>query len=105
MVALPPLTLEQRRAALDKATAARRERAGVKDALKHGSLSLPEVLASDSEAVRKMPVRVLLEALPGIGSVRAGQLISDLGISERRRVRGLGTAQRARLLALFPPRD
>jgi hypothetical protein len=105
MAALPPLTLEQRRTALDKATAARRERAEVKDALKHGSLSLREVLASDSEAVRKMPVRVLLESLPGIGSVRAGQLISDLGISERRRVRGLGTVQRARLLAQFPPQD
>lgn len=103
MAPLPPLTPEQRRTALDKAAAARRERAEVKEALKHGKLSLREVLASDSEAIRKMPVRALLESLPGIGSVRAGQLISDLGISASRRVRGLGTAQRARLLALFPP--
>jgi hypothetical protein len=53
---LPPLSPEQRRAALDKAVAARAE---VKDALKHGRLSLCEVLASDCEAVRKMTVAVI----------------------------------------------
>lgn len=33
---------------------------------------------------------------------KAGQLLADLGISETRRVQGLGANQRARLLALFP---
>lgn len=46
-------------------------------------------------------VRRLLEAMPGTGKIRAGQLMSDLGVSDRRRARGLGAAQRARLLALF----
>ncbi|WP_405680630.1 MULTISPECIES: hypothetical protein [unclassified Streptomyces] len=41
-------------------------------------------------------VRCLLESLPGIGSARAGQLLADFGISESRRVQGLGPAQRAR---------
>lgn len=102
-MALPPLTPEQRRAALDKATAARRERAAVKDALKHAKLSLREVLASDSEAVRKMQVRALLEALPAIGKARAGKILTELEISETRRLRGLGPQQRERLLRRFAP--
>jgi hypothetical protein len=43
-VALPPLTPEQRAAALEKAAAARRERAEVKNRLKHSGASLVEVL-------------------------------------------------------------
>ncbi|MFJ5899786.1 integration host factor, actinobacterial type [Streptomyces sp. NPDC093064] len=104
-MALPPLSLEQRRAALDKAAAARKERAQVKDALKHGKLSLREVLASDSEAIRKTTVRALLESLPGIGKVRAQKLLTDMEISDSRRVRGLGIQQRERLLERFAPKS
>ncbi|NUK23498.1 integration host factor, actinobacterial type [Streptomyces lunaelactis] len=102
-MALPPLSPEQRLAALDKAAAARRERAAVKDALKHGKSSLREVLGSDSAAIRKMPVRALLESLPDIGKVRAQKILTELEISESRRVRGLGIQQRERLLERFAP--
>ncbi|MFG2628302.1 integration host factor, actinobacterial type [Streptomyces sp. NPDC048473] len=102
-MALPPLSPEQRRAALNKAAAARKERAAVKDALKQGKLPLQEVLASDSEAIRKMPVLSLLAALPGIGKVRARKTLTELEISESRRVRGLGSNQRECLLAHFAP--
>ena len=43
-MALPPLTPEQRAAALEKAAIARRERAAVKNRLKHSGASLIEVL-------------------------------------------------------------
>ncbi|WEO92810.1 integration host factor, actinobacterial type [Streptomyces sp. FXJ1.172] len=102
-MALPPLRPEQRRAALDKAAAARKERAEVKDALKHGRTSLAEVLASDSAAIRKMQVRALLESLPDIGKVRAQKLLTEVGISEARRIQGLGIQQRERLLERFGP--
>ncbi|MEU6010155.1 integration host factor, actinobacterial type [Streptomyces sp. NPDC047453] len=102
-MALPPLSLEQRQAALDKAAAARKERAEVKEALKHGKLSLREVLASDSEAIRKMPVRALLESLPDIGKARAQKILTDLEISDSRRIQGLGFRQRERLLERFAP--
>ncbi|MEU8976877.1 integration host factor, actinobacterial type [Streptomyces monashensis] len=103
-MALPPLSPEQRRAALAKATAARKERAEVKDALKHGRTSLHAVLASDSEAIRKMPVRALLESLPGISKIRAQKLLTQMGISNSRRIQGLGIQQRERLLERFTPR-
>ncbi|MEU2835149.1 integration host factor, actinobacterial type [Streptomyces lavendulae] len=100
-MALPPLSTEQRRAALNKAVAARKERAAIKDALKHGKSSLREVLAEDSETIRRMPVRALLEALPAIGKIRARKVLAELRISEGRRVRGLGPQQRKRLLDRF----
>ncbi|MEU3045957.1 integration host factor, actinobacterial type [Streptomyces sp. NPDC006984] len=67
-------------------------------------VTLKEVLEREDSIVGKTYVRRLLESLPGIGKVRAGQLLADLGISERRRVQGLGARQKERLLELFPPR-
>ncbi|HEU4676579.1 MAG: integration host factor, actinobacterial type [Motilibacteraceae bacterium] len=98
-MALPPLTPEQRAAALEKAAAARRERAAVKNRLKHSGASLVEVLkeGQGNEVIGKMKVSAVLEALPGVGKVRARKIMEDLGISESRRVRGLGTNQMAAL--------
>jgi len=39
----------------------------------------------------------LLESMPGVGKVRAKQIMERLGIAESRRVRGLGTNQRSAL--------
>ncbi|MGW0556745.1 integration host factor, actinobacterial type [Streptomyces sp. NPDC002926] len=102
-MALPALTAEARAEALKKAVAVRKERGELMAALKAGELPLVTLLAREDAVVGKIRVRRLLESLPGIGSVRAGQLLASLGISETRRVQGLGPAQRIRLLALFPP--
>ncbi|MFD5065392.1 integration host factor, actinobacterial type [Streptomyces sp. NPDC058394] len=99
---LPALSAETRAENLRKAVAVRRERSELLDALKHGRLSLREVLDRDDQAVGKIFVKRLLEGLPTIGKIRAGQLLVEIGISDRRRVRGLGARQRARLLELFP---
>jgi hypothetical protein len=98
-VALPPLTPEQRAAALEKAAAARRERAEVKNRLKHSGASLSEVLEEGrtNEVIGKMKVVSVLEALPGVGKVRARKTMEALSISETRRVRGLGANQLAAL--------
>ncbi|MFF4827768.1 integration host factor, actinobacterial type [Streptomyces sp. NPDC001312] len=100
-MALPPLTPAQRAEALQKSAAVRRERSEVLAALKEGRLTLKDLFDRDDLVVGKTSVRRLLEALPGIGKVRAGQLMKDLGVSDRRRVKGLGAVQRARLLDLF----
>ena len=102
-MALPPLTPDQRAAALEKAAAARRERADVKARLKQGELSLRAVVAQgkSSEVIGKMRVSDLLASLPGIGKMRARQIMEEVGISESRRVRGLGLNQQAALLERF----
>jgi ribosomal protein S13 len=44
-----------------------------------------------------MKVSALLESMPGVGKVRAKQIMERLGIAESRRVRGLGANQRSAL--------
>ncbi len=102
-MALPPLTPEQRAAALDKAAAARRSRAALKVRLKSSNCSLEDVLDSGAtdEAIGKMRVVAVLESMPGVGKVRAGRLMDSLHISPSRRVRGLGVKQREALLKAF----
>jgi hypothetical protein len=96
----PTLSPEQRQAALEKAAAARRARAELKEKLKMGSTSLPELfqLAGSDETVGKMKVLSVLESLPGLGKVKARRVLDELGISETRRVQGLGDNQRKKLL-------
>jgi len=101
---LPPaLSDEQRQAALAKAAVARRARAEIKERLKMGSLSLPELLeqARDDEMVAGIKVLAVLESLPGVGKVKARRTMDEIGIADTRRVRGLGDQQRRSLLAAF----
>ena len=101
---LPPsLTPEQRRAALEKAAAARRQRAEIKEKLKVGSMSLGELFEQGDrdEVIGKLKVVSMLESLKGVGKVRARRLMQELEISESRRLRGLGRNQRQALLKLF----
>jgi len=107
IVALPPLTPEQRQAALEKAAASRRERAEVKNRLKNSGASINDVLAEGqkNEVIGKMRVIDLLQSMPGLGKVRARQTMERLGIAESRRVRGLGTKQVAALEREFASGD
>lgn len=100
----PSLTPEQRAENLAKAARVRRERAELKDKLKMGLISLPELLdkASTDEVVAKMKLLAVLESLPGVGKVKARRMMDEVGIAEGRRVRGLGTQQRVALLEAFP---
>lgn len=102
---LPTLTEEQRREALAKAAEARRKRAELKERLKSGQTNLRDVLnRRDDEVVGKMKVSSVLEALPGVGKVRARKLMERFDISASRRVRGLGTKQKEALLGEFSKR-
>jgi hypothetical protein len=96
----PQLSPEQRAAALEKAAAARRARAEIKEKLKMGSTTLPELFdqAKDDETVGKMKVLAVLESLPGLGKVKARRMMEEVGISETRRLQGLGQNQRTTLL-------
>ncbi len=104
-MALPPLTPEQRTAALEKAAHARKARAELKERLKRAGTSLAEVLqqGQHDDVVGKMKVSAVLEALPGVGKVRAARLMTDCEVSPNRRVRGLGAKQRAALEAALRP--
>lgn len=101
-MALPMLTAEQRQAALDKAAKARAARSALLHSLKAGETKLGEVLDkadAGDEVVKKTKVLAVVKALPGIGDVRARQLLVRAEIAVSRRIKGLGPRQRAALLA------
>jgi hypothetical protein len=89
--------------ALEKAAAARRARAELKDRLKRGSISLNQVLkdAESDEIVGRLKVSELLQALPRVGKARTQEIMDELEIASNRRLRGLGVHQRERLLEKF----
>ena len=95
MGAPPVLTTQQRADALAKAAASRKRRAEVKSKIKSGDYTIDTVLelAHRDDAVAKMRVRELLEALSGVGKVRAQSLMERLSISPTRRIAGLGRHQ------------
>lgn len=106
-MALPPLTPEQRADALKKAAEARRERAAIKARLKDStgrrSEEIARVLkeAEGNEIIGRLRVSALLESLPGVGKVKAQQIMEEIGISPSRKIRGLGSHQAEKLIAHF----
>jgi transposase len=102
-VALPILTPEQRQAALEKAAQARQLRAEVKNRLKNSGATIAEVIQESkaNEIIAKLRVRDLLQAMPGVGKVRAKEIMDRIGIADSRRLRGLGANQIQALLREF----
>ncbi|MDR0346989.1 MAG: integration host factor [Coriobacteriales bacterium] len=96
---LPRLSDEERKEALKKAAAARSARAALRAKVKSGELSFADVLAQAGDpVVDKIKVITLIESLPGYGKAKAAKLLTDLDISDTRRVKGLGEKQKAALL-------
>ena len=100
---VPRLTADERAAALERAAQARKVRADVKAELKSGKRTLEEVIAlgKSDDFIGKMKVSALIEALPGVGKVRATSVMEKIGIAPSRRIRGLGIHQTRELLAEF----
>ena len=98
MATIPPyLTPEARAAAGAKAVTARRERAAVKAALSEGTIGIFEVINDGRESIQRMRVIELLDAAPGVGPRRTYTLMNKAGISETRRIGGLGSHQLQKL--------
>ncbi|MDY0088371.1 MAG: integration host factor, actinobacterial type [Coriobacteriia bacterium] len=98
-MALPNLSDADRQAALKKAAEARQKRAELRAKIKDGKMSFAQVMAkTDDPIVARMKVSTLLESLPGYGKAKAKKIMDELGISESRRIQGLGARQREALM-------
>lgn len=98
-MALPNLSDAQRAEALKKAAKARQARAELRGKIKAGNTSFAEVMKrADDPIVARMKVSTLLESLPGYGKAKATRIMQELGISDSRRVQGLGARQREMLM-------
>src|SRR5215469_3943164 len=104
-MARPPITPEQRAAALDWAVRAPHVHAETRRGLKSGSMSLAEVLerAADDDVIGKMTVSSLLACLPGVGEAGAVHILAQLGIAESRRAGRLSPDARSALMGELPP--
>ncbi len=98
-MALPKLSLEEKRKALKKAQEVRSKRAKIRQNLKNGKTNILEVLENiNDDVVAKMRVVYLLESLPRIGKVKTKKIMNDIGIDETRRIQGLGNRQKQALI-------
>lgn len=98
---LPKMTDEQRAAALEKAKEARAKRAKLKEEIKAGKMSLSKVLNSSDEITKKTKVIQILVSLPGVGKVTAQKAMEEIGIADNRKVGGLGSVQKEKLIERF----
>lgn len=101
-MALPQMTEEQRKAALEKAAETRRARSAVREQLKAGELSAKDALARrDDPIVGKIKVTQFIQSFPGYGKAKAEKIMTEIGIPENRRLAGLGENQIAKLLEIL----
>lgn len=101
-MALPARTAAERSADLEAATAARHERAQLREKIKNGEVSIEQILdRCDDPVVGRMRVETLIESLPGYGKAKAAKTMDELKISHSRRVQGIGSRQKALLLERF----
>ena len=85
-------TPEQRSAALKRATEMRAARAEYLGRVKSGEVSIADALEAGKgdPVVGRIKAKRLLMALPGIGAAKAQSAMTAIGISETRRVAGIG---------------
>ena len=96
---VPKISEEDRKKALAKAQQVRKERAALREEMKAGKLAMKDVIdRKGDDIVGGMRVKYVLESMPGIGKVRAKEIMDQIGIDENRKVKGLGTRQVAALL-------
>ncbi len=97
----PLRTPEQRASALEAALVSRRFRAALRRDLKAGDQDPIAIVSSTDHTLGYANIRVrwFLESLPGVGPIRAQDLMESLGIAPTRRLGGLNIRQRALLVA------
>ncbi len=101
-MALPKLSMEEKKKALKKAQEVRSQRAKIRQNLKSGKTTVRELLSDvNDDVIAKMRVVYLLESLPRIGKVKTKKIMSDIGIDETRRIQGLGNRQKQALIERF----
>ena len=94
---------EPRMIALAQANRVRGLRAKLKQDLRQGTVRLELILATDADYLASAEVFDLLVALPKIGPVKAGRLLTIARISPSKTVGQLSERQRARLIELLSP--
>lgn len=70
-------------------------RAGVKKKLKDGEISFFDLENVDMEIRNGFRTLEILESLPGVGKLKARNIMEELNISPRKKLVGLGSRQKS----------
>ena len=97
----PTRSLDQRMEALNRANEIRVKRAQLKRQLKSGHVRIEQVIADPPDYVLTAKVYDMLVAVPRLGRVKVGRLLTQCRISQSKTVGGLSERQRGELLDLF----
>ncbi|MDD3520249.1 MAG: integration host factor, actinobacterial type [Actinomycetota bacterium] len=103
-MAIPLLSNEEKRSALEHAREIRKKRSEIKKGLKSYSISFIELFEEKNKyfmVVMDMKILDLMKALPGFGDIRVNKILQELQISPRKKFKGLGQKQKSRLLDYF----
>jgi len=101
IAAVSTRSLERRVIALRQANQVRSRRAKLKQDLRAGKVRLEQILATGADYLASAEVFDLLVAVPKIGPVKAGRLLTVARISPSKTVGALSGRQRARLIELL----
>ncbi len=97
----PSRSLDQRMEALNRANEIRVARAQLKRDLKQRRIRIEQVIADPPEYVLTAKVYDMLVAVPRLGRVKVGRLLTQCRISQSKTVGGLSERQRSELLDMF----
>jgi len=98
VIAAPARSTEQRDLALKRANMIRIYRAELKRAILDGTGDAGHALAFPPDEILTMKLEKLLVAIPGLGKVKAREVMRRCRISEAKTVGGMSDRQRAELL-------
>lgn len=94
----PNRPIEVRLAASKKGVEVRQKRAGLKKQIKRGQISVIDILRDPPDYAMKIRALDLIRSVSKIGNTRARKIMQECGIHERRRIQGLGSKQKERLV-------
>lgn len=97
----PSRSLDQRMEALSRANEIRVARAQLKRDLKQRRVRIEQVIANPPDYVLTAKVYDMLVAVPRLGRVKVGRLLTQCRISQSKTVGGLSERQRTELLDMF----
>jgi hypothetical protein len=101
IAAVSTRSLEHRVIALRQANQVRSARAKLKQDVREGNVRLEQILATDADYLASAEVFDLLVAVPNIGPVKAGRLITTARISPAKTAGELSKRQRDSLIELL----
>jgi hypothetical protein len=101
IAAVSTRSLERRKIALRQANHVRSRRAKLKQELRAGNVRLEQILATPADYLASAEVFDMLVAVPRIGPVKAGRLLTVARINPSKTVGDLTERQRTHLIELL----